>query len=380
MKNVETNRSFSVLIPDGECTYATSVVRCLAEQKNIKTIALATDKNAAVRFSRYTSKFIYNVYGESNEERLTGIIDAIKKTNADILLPVDVGTIRLIAENKEKLSKLIAIAPIPEVNSFDIADDKWLLSLWLKENNIAHPNTILFKSTNSLDETVSSITFPTIIKPRKGSGGKGIYIFENKEEFKSWYTEFDHSEDQIIQSYIKGYDIDCSVICSEGRILAHTIQKGLKYTVAYQWPYGVEFLDNDEIFNLVKEVVEKFKWSGVVHIDLRYDEVERKAKLIEMNPRFWASLAASLFAGVNFPYLSCLSGLKRELPVLKTQEKRVLRTGPALKMTFNRLFKKQDYLPFDNTFGEFIMKDPLPNLFSKSLEMCNKYKKRLFKK
>lgn len=379
MKQFATNGSFSVLIPDGESDYAASVVRCLAEEKNIKIFVLSKDKNAPIRFSRYTKQFIYCLNGENKEEKLTAIIDAIKKTNADILLPLDVETIRLIAENKEKLSNLIAIAPVPKVNSFDIADDKWLLSLWLKENNISHPNTILFNSTNSLDEAISSITFPIIIKPRNGSGGNGIKIFENTEELQSWYNKFDHSEDLIIQSYIKGYDIDCSVLCFEGRILAHTIQKGLKYEINYSWPYGLEFLDNDEIFNIVKKVVEKFKWSGIVHIDLRYDEVERQAKLIEMNPRFWASVSASLFAGVNFPYLSCLSGLKRELPAIKTQKKRVVRSRPAIKMIVKRLFTKRNDLSFDNSFLEFIIKDPLPSLFSECYETYNKYKKKINK-
>ncbi|WP_159521931.1 carboxylate--amine ligase [Sunxiuqinia indica] len=378
MKQSVTNGSFSVLIPDGECSYATSVVRCLADEKNIQTFVFSNHKNAPIRFSRYTSQFIHYLSGESKEEKLTAIIDAIKKTDADVLLPVDVETIRLIAEYKEKLTPLIAIAPVPKVHSFDIANDKWLLSLWLQENNIPHPNTILCNSTISLDDTISSLIFPILIKPRKGSGGKGIEIFENAEELQNWYNKSNHSEDFIIQSYIKGYDIDCSVLCLEGEILAHTIQKSLKYeTDSVTWPFGIEFLDNDEIFNIVKKVVRNFKWSGVVHIDLRYDEVEQKAKLIEMNPRFWASVSASLFAGVNFPYVSCLSGLKRELPVIKTQNKRVVRTGPAIKMILKRLFIKRNDLFFDNTFLEFIIKDPLPSLFTKFYNTYNKYKKRL---
>ena len=124
MKQFRTNDSFSVLIPDGECSYATSVVRCLADEKNIQTFVLSKHKNAPIRFSRYTSQFIHYSTGKSKEEKLTAIIDTIKKTNADILLPVDVETIRLIAEYKEKLTPLIAIAPVPIVNSFIISDIK----------------------------------------------------------------------------------------------------------------------------------------------------------------------------------------------------------------------------------------------------------------
>lgn len=369
------NRSFSVLIPDGHGNNSVSVVRCLGKEKNIKIFVLSRDNNIPVRYSRYTSKFIHYSNGETKEAQLSAIIDAIKKTNADILLPIDVETIRLVAEYKEILSDLIAIAPVPDVNSFDIADDKWLLSLWLKENNISHPKTILFNSTSSLDKVISTITFPIIIKPRNGSGGKRIEIFQNAEKLQSWYSEFDHSEDFIFQTYIKGYDIDCSVICIEGRILAHTIQKSIKYSTDYPWPYGIEFLENDEVFSNVKKVVEKFKWSGVVHIDLRYDEDINQIKIIEMNPRYWASVAASIFAGVNFPNLSCLLGLKRELPFIKTQNKIIVRTGPALKIIVKRIANQSD-LYFDNTFFEFILKDPMPTLMGEIVEYYNKYRKR----
>ncbi len=376
MGKFEKNRSFSVLIPDGETNNSVSIVRCLGVEKNIKIFVLSKEKNKPVRYSRYISKFIHYSNGETKEEKLTAIIDAIEKTNADVLLPIDIDTIRLVAEYKEILSKLIAIAPVPDVNSFDIANDKWLLSLWLKENNISHPKTILFKSTNSFDEVVPVITFPIIVKPTTGFGGREIKICKNAEELQSWYNEFDHSEDFIFQSYIKGFDIDCSVICFEGRIIFHTTQKSIKYSTDDPWSYGMEFLENGEVFSIVKKVVKKFMWSGVVNIGLRYDEDKHQVKVIEMNPRFWASVLGSIFAGVNFPYFSCLLGLKRELPIIKIENKIVIRSAPALRMILKR-FTNQSYLYFDNTYLELTIKDPLPTLIKENIKYYNKYKKRL---
>lgn len=353
---------YSVLIPDGEDANSLAVARSLAEEKNIKIYVLSKDKNDSIRFSRHVTKFIHYSDATTKEGKLTRILDTIKKTKADVLLPVGVKAIRLIAEHKDQFSKLIALPPIPEVESFDEANDKWLLSLWAKENKIPHPNTLLFRSVDDIKILVPSISFPAIVKPRNGFGGNGIKIFDNAQEFQSWYSEFEHVEDLIIQSYIKGYDIDCSIICSEGKILAHTIQKSIKYSADYPWPYGLEFLSHDEIYSIVEEIAKKFNWSGVAHLDLRYDEIEKRSKLIEINPRFWASVSASIFAGVNFPLLSCLSALKRELPSLKTTNKIVVRTGPAIKMTFNKLFKKNNEFSFDNTFLEFILKDPLPSI------------------
>ena len=376
MEKKVLDEKFSVLIPDGDDANALSVVRCLAEKNNIKVVVLSPDKHDAIRFSRHVSKFIYDPAGETKEKKLAAIIDAVKKTNADILLPVGVKAIRLIAEHREDFSTLAALPPMPELDSFDLANDKWQMSRWAEENRIPHPKTRLFSSGDTIREHLSHIAFPVIVKPRNGFGGNGIRIFENSEEFQRWCSEFEHTDDHIIQSYIKGHDIDCSIVCHEGKILAHTIQKSIKYSADYPWPYGLEFLSHDEIFNIVEEIVKRFNWSGVAHLDLRYDEIEKRSKLIEINPRFWASVAASIFAGVNFPYLSCLSALKRELPTLKTENKIVVRTGPAIKMTFNRLFKKKNEFFFDNTFLEFILKDPLPTIISETRYYYNRLKSR----
>lgn len=376
MEKRALDNNYSVLIPDGDDANSLAVARSLAEEKNIKVYVLSPDKNDTIQYSRHVSRLIHCSDGKTKEGKLAAIEDAIKNTNADILLPVGVKAIRLIAEHKEQLSKSIALPPLPEVDSFDMANDKWLLSQWAKENNIPHPTTTLFRSVDSLEEIISSITFPVIVKPRNGFGGNGIYKFQNAKEFQSWYPEFEHSEDQIIQSYIKGNDIDCSILCNEGKILAHTIQRSIKYSDDDPWPYGLEFLSHDEILSIVADLAKKFNWSGVAHLDLRYDEIEKRSKLIEINPRFWASVSASIFAGVNFPYLSCLSALKRELPPLKTENKIVVRTGPAVKMTLNRLFKRKNDFRFDNTFFEFILKDPLPTVFSEIRYYYNKFKNR----
>lgn len=376
MKRKRSEDEFSVLIPDGDGANALSVLRSLAEEKNIKVFVLSPDKKDSIRFSRHISRFIHYPGGETNEGKLAAIAHAIEQTNADVLLPVGVEAIRLVAEHKEKLAKSIALSPVPEVDSFDIANDKWLLSQWAKENNIPHPFTLLFSAGDSIEKHISAINFPIIVKPRNGFGGTGVYIFQDAKEFQQWYSEFEHIEDQIIQAYVKGYDIDCSILCHEGKILAHTIQKSIKYSVDYPWPYGLEFLSHEEILSIVQEIAEKFNWSGVAHLDLRYDETENRSKLIEINPRFWASVTASIFAGVNFPHLSCLSALKKELPPIKVENKIVVRTGPALRMTLNKLLRKKNDFFFDNTFFDFILKDPLPTIIDETLYYYNRFKNR----
>lgn len=376
MKTSSLPNQFSVLIPDGEATYALSVVRCLAEVKDIEIYILSKNKYAPIRFCRHIAKFIHLSYGDTEEEFLEAIINTINKTNAKVLLPVDISAIRLISQNRSSISDLIAVAPLPETGSFDISNDKWLLSQWVNLFGIHHPKTLLFSPGNDFEGILNSITFPIIVKPRNGRGGQGIAIFENQSEAISWFREFDHIGDYIIQSYINGYDIDCSILSKDGEIIAHTIQKSIKYSVDYPWPYGLEFKHNKEVFSIAREVVAKMKWSGVVHMDLRYDEVKKEVNLIEMNPRFWASVTASIFAGVNFPIYSCLKALGYPKPDFQLKDSIVLRTGPALKMTWKRIFSNKREYYFDHSFFEFILKDPMPTLIGETLEYYQHYKKR----
>ncbi|MDP4284778.1 MAG: ATP-grasp domain-containing protein [Bacteroidota bacterium] len=367
--------SFSVLIPDGESNYALSVLQCLSQKKNVRLFILSDDPWARVRFSRYPIQFISYTNVNGNEDRLTAITDAVKKTRADVVLPVDSQTMRLLSSNPGTLLQMTTIIPVPKIGDMDIAEDKWLLYLWLNENSIPCPSTILYRTDDGFDQELSKISFPVLIKPRKGSGGVGIEFFDNSSALYGFCKEHVKSEEFIIQYFINGYDIDCSVLCKEGKILSYTIQKGFLFEdKKVSWPSGIDFLYDLRIYNVVKDLVEKFNWSGIVHIDLRYDQQEDRVKVIEMNPRFWATVCASTFAGVNFPFMSCLAALKKNFPENEFQPKRVVRSGAAIKLLAKRILnRKQKDLYFDHSFIEFSLRDPLPHLVSRCFKVYNKY-------
>ena len=65
---------------------------------------------------------------------------------------------------------------------------------------------------------------------------------------------------------------------------------------------------------MLKGLMQALKWSSIVNIDFIYDENDKQAKILEVNPRYWQSLLGSLFAGVNFPYLAYLASLHIDFP------------------------------------------------------------------
>ena len=367
MNNSFEIKPFSVLIPDGESVFALKVLRCLGEIKRVKIYVLSNDRTAKARYSRYCSKFI--TYTEKNEsDRLKAIINTLIEIKVDVILPVDIPTIRLISVNRSKIEKIARIPELPVLESIRIADDKWLTFNWMRENNIASPATFLYEQGNDFEEKFSSITFPALIKPRKGSGGKGIVVFQDKPSLVNFCQENVQSNEVIVQSFIKGFDIDCSVLCKAGEILAFTIQKRSVYLhKPVSGALAIDFLYDESTHQIVKEFIKKINWSGIAHFDLRFDENDQQIKVIEINPRFWASVSFSLFAGVNFPYLACLSTLKCQLPKVEFYSKRITQLRSGLKIILQKMInRKRKDLYFDNIFLDQVsLKDPLPYFVSK---------------
>jgi predicted ATP-grasp superfamily ATP-dependent carboligase len=79
-------------------------------------------------------------------------------------------------------------------------------------------------------------------------------------------------------------------------------------------PAGVEFFRDDATIELIRKLMAALDWNGVANIDLRFDNANGRALILEVNPRFWGSLFGSLSVGVNFAELACRLALGLELP------------------------------------------------------------------
>ena len=51
-------------------------------------------------------------------------------------------------------------------------------------------------------------------------------------------------------------------------------------------------------------MLRSLKWHGVAMVEFKKDERDNEFKLMEINPKFWGSLALSIRCGVDFPYLA----------------------------------------------------------------------------
>ena len=298
---VDNSPYISVLIPDGESdmTLVLQLVHCLSLNKKIKVYIMSSRKHNFLKFSRFVKGYYYFEY-ENDISWIANIDQLAEKHNIDFIMPVYEYGIHRILKHEEKLRHSDKLCLLPKLDNFESARNKGLLY-----------NHMIKKDLKTLD-----MDFPLIAKPVTGhSGGKGIKILENKHELFNYFNLYRFDCDIILQRVIEGFDVSCNVLCKDGEILIHTLQKSLSTNTNLKPLTGFNFFEDKVLINELKKLMKSLNWQGVANIDVRYDEENHSYKFLEINPRFWFNVDASAKANINFPLSYLALSLNEEVSI-----------------------------------------------------------------
>jgi hypothetical protein len=123
---------FSALIPDGENEHALWVARSLAHSKQVRLHVLSSKRWMPVRFSRHCRLYKFRSTGADYVQRLNALADITRRFHVDVILPVSEEGTLFAATEREALSRLASLPPIPEAASLRIAKNKWQLNQFLR--------------------------------------------------------------------------------------------------------------------------------------------------------------------------------------------------------------------------------------------------------
>jgi len=353
-----------VLIPDGNSTWALTVMNCLSYNTDYKLFVLSDKKRTPTKFSKHTSYYKY--YKRTSDEKWLDIISKeVEDKNILIIIPIAEDEFRFFINNSHRLPNSVKVIALPELKNFETAIYKDKLSDFLNQHHLPHPKYQYIDNLESYSKHDFELQFPILIKPLHEKGGDGILKFDTKKTLDKYLSKHSDFNKIFIQEYIKGYDIDCSVLCLNGEVLTHTVQKGnLRGHNSFAPQLGFDFLNNDVVLGVTKQLMQALNWSGVAHIDLRYDEETNDYKIIEINARFWGSVEGSKFAGINFPDLAIQLAMNNAIEQTQYNEIEYMRLKGVLKSIKRKpsfLFNKKFLL--NNSETKSFLKDPIPTCY-----------------
>jgi predicted ATP-grasp superfamily ATP-dependent carboligase len=131
-------------------------------------------------------------------------------------------------------------------------------------------------------------------------------------------------------------------------------------------------VSNKTAENSLQKLLEHFVWHGVCQADFVVDMKTKIPYLIDINPRFWGSLAQGIAAGVDFPNLIYQIAINGDVtPVTEFQEGVMTRwVGGELRGFFQHFVRAKGKISFMHQFfwpgettvlcDDFSLKDPAP--------------------
>jgi hypothetical protein len=223
---------------------------------------------------------------------LIKVREACDSHRIDVVVAADFDTALLLAG--VQAHDQIPCSALPRASTISALNNKWVLSRHLLHWGLPLPESEFIDSEQALRQT--ALTFPIITKPLDKWASVG---FQYHPDRRSLVQTLDRRELQsgyplIAQCFVPGWDVGASFLACGGKLVAFSLfhhRKRGKRT----------FFADLRLRCMLDRFVHETHYSGVGHLDLRYDPVNDQYRILELNPRFWASLLYANSAGLNYP-------------------------------------------------------------------------------
>jgi predicted ATP-grasp superfamily ATP-dependent carboligase len=296
-----------VFITDGHWRKSLAAVRGLGLRRVAVTVGESTWL-ATAAFSRYcTRRVVYPSVLYRPDEFLAFLLDDLRRHPRRLLLPMEDATILLAARHRDLLERHTCV-PVVEAKTLALAQRKDEVLRLAQRLGIPTPRTWFVEHLSDLGRLKNELPYPVVIKPRQGSGAVGVSYITRAAQFEATYRRVHQTYPfPLVQERLPahGPGLGASfLIGPEGRVLAAFMHQRLR---EYPLSGGASTLrvsvHRDDIREMGLALLKALDWYGVAMVEFKIDVRDHQPKLMEINPRFWGSLALAVHAGVNFPYL-----------------------------------------------------------------------------
>ncbi len=216
----------------------------------------------------------------------------------DVLVPtVDVELIGVAKARKQFELAGVKIL-LAEPQTLELCLDKLKL-LIACDGLVPVPQFAIFNETFN----DSDWQYPLIVKPRSGSGSRGIVKVDTPAEL----AKLERSSELLVQEYLPGEEFSVDVMANaQGEVLASVPRARMKVDSGIA--VVSRTVKDPELEACARRVAERIGLTYVANIQFRRDAAGRPC-LLEVNPRFPGTMPLTVASGVNIPLL-CLKELQ----------------------------------------------------------------------
>ncbi|MGB8247332.1 MAG: hypothetical protein WCE98_04890 [Chlorobium sp.] len=363
----------TVLLLAGHTIQALPVMRSLKHSGH-KVIIECETKSSYGYYSRYSDRKILNPgYPYDSEAYLDFVLGILKEYEVDVLLPLFDPSAEFVSLNSDRLRDRVLFA-VPPYEVFMRGYSKNRLMDLCRDNEIPHPRTIEI-DMNNVEKSCEYTGFPALIKPDITTGGRGMVLVMSSAEVEKAFPDIQREYGSCtLQEFIPagGRQFKAHHFrTAAGSCIASVVVEKTRYYPEHAGSSCCNrTVDFPEIIRSTSQALHLLGWEGFADFDLIEDPRDGRIKIMEINPRFPASIRSAFEAGVDYARIYvdyclgnplqeytcrpgvCLRYLGLDL-LWFIKSKNRFRTEPSWFRFFGR----------DVYYQEGSLKDPLPFVF-----------------
>jgi predicted ATP-grasp superfamily ATP-dependent carboligase len=313
---------------DAHLKSALAAIRSLGS-RGIRVVAGADRRTAMGLHSKHVWKgFIYPSPYQNGKRFLDAIWrEAEASRQPMVLYSFSDATFLPLYENRSRFEHLLSSYPEAE-SSVTIAFSKVATLKLAMRTGIETPPTHFLRNLSEVDEFAQAWRYPLVIKPCHSTSWHRGFALRLDPQFVFSVEEARGACEQmaqasgalpIMQEYLAGEELGVEFLCEKGEVLAAFAHRRLRSLS----PVGGASVVKEAIPESYKSVgpharrlIRELRWSGPAMIEFKVDDRDGRAKMMEINGRFWGSLPLAVVAGVDFPWLYFCQVTGQEMPAM----------------------------------------------------------------
>lgn len=217
------------------------------------------------------------------------------KNKIDMVVPLIDPTLEVLAPHRDKFRSKGVMTVVSPAKTIEITFDKYQTYLHAKKAGITVPETV-----TTIEEALKLIasgklSWPVMVKPRKGSASMFITCCRNESELK---LAFQNCPGPLIQEFVPGDEYGYDIF-SDGDFRPVSVFCKQKIAMRAGETDKAVSVNDKKLIDLGIKIAQAFPMFGPADADVKMGK--NGPLLLEVNPRFGGGYPCSHLCGADFP-------------------------------------------------------------------------------
>jgi predicted ATP-grasp superfamily ATP-dependent carboligase len=245
---------------------------------------------------------------------LETILAFVRQHPGTLVLPMTEATTLPISAHRESLLAAGVRLVLPDHADLLRAFDKDHTTRLAASLGIAIPATTLIATPQQASDASRSVRYPVVLKPRSSeeitpsgnirTAGRPRYARDSAEFDEAYRDLSRRASSVLLQEFVPGEGMGYFALMHHGELRAEFAHRRIRdvYPTGSGSAVRISVDPDPEIRRASLAILSALRWNGVAMVEYR-KEPGHAAVFMEVNGRFWHSLALACYAGADFPAL-----------------------------------------------------------------------------